>query len=87
MKSLDSKPPAPSAANSSRASGDHRLQYLSLDLVGHSAPDPKPPREPPARSSSPTEYKEIDFVKTQALKETKKELENKRKSSERSMDE
>ena len=41
---------------------------------------------PRGGNTSPTEYKEIDFVKTQALSETKKIVENKRKSSEKSID-
>ncbi len=37
-------------------------------------------------SASPTDYKEIDFIKTKALSDVRKDLDTKRKSSEKSLD-
>ena len=84
MRSLHSTPPPPKKAG--------EIQYLDLDLDIHKdSSDPE--RSPgacaksPSRTISVTEYREIDFVKTEALTQTKKEIENKRKSSEKSVDE
>lgn len=84
-KGLDSTPPPPKKPG--------EVQYLSLDLDkngSESEKSPASPRSPPQHlvgHSSPTDYKEIDFVKTKALGDMKKDLENRRKSSEKSIDE
>ena len=89
--SLLSKPPAPASSG--------EVQYLDLDLdidnndtppVFTRAPTTSAPTTLPRSVKPPpseTDYKEIDFVKTQALTEIRKDWENKRKSSEKSMDE
>lgn len=86
MKSLHSTPPAPKRPG--------EVQYLDLELE-HQEDDAGGEKSPPVFSkplptggtTTPTDYKEIDFVKTKALSETMKDVENKRKSSEKSMDE
>ncbi|ELT93630.1 hypothetical protein CAPTEDRAFT_220911 [Capitella teleta] len=75
--SLGSTPPPPKKSS--------EVQYLSLDLDKSGADPERSPASP--RSPQATDYKEIDFVKTKALGEMKKDLENRRKSSERSIDE
>ena len=56
------------------------LKYLELDLVGQPTTQHVAHTEP--RKGSPTEYREIDFVKTMALKEVKKSVEGQRKHDE-----
>ena len=64
-----------------------------MDLYHEDNPDvEKPPGStfatvPAPGNITPTDYKEIDFIKTKALSDTRKDLESKRKSSERSVDE
>ena len=85
-KSLNSTPPPPNRPG--------EVQYLDLALENNSDPERSPVfrRSPPPPANrhgkaSPTEYKEIDFVKTKALTDMKKDVESKRKSSEKSVDE
>jgi len=62
------------------------VDYLDLDH-GLSADEAGPGKSPGSRSSNGgSDYKEIDWVKTKALNETRKAVENKRKGSEKSMD-
>ena len=81
-KSLNSTPPAPQRAG--------EVQYLDLDLEEAAEETERSPvfaRSPPAPgSASPTDYKEIDFIKTKALSDVRKDLDTKRKSSEKSLD-
>ena len=85
-----SKPPPP------RKTGE--IEYIDLDLdkeglepelasPGSAARTPGGPSAARTGNTTPTDYKEIDFIKTQALSETRKDLEKKRKSREKSMDE
>ena len=76
-KSLHSTPPPPKKKD--------EIQYLDLELEENSDGErsPNTTRSPGAGSSSPTDYKEIDFIKTTALRETKSYVESKRKSSEK----
>ena len=81
---LNVTPPAP------RHKGD--IQYLDLDTehdTTHGQPS-NSNRSPPNVTGglSPTDYKEIDFLKTDALSKTIKDRQNvKRGSSEKSIDE
>ena len=84
MKSLNSTPPPPT----SKRPGE--VQYLDLDLNNEPADVEKSPvfqRSAAVRCVTPTDYKEIDFIKTKALNDLTKDLEKKRKSSEKSLDE
>jgi len=84
MKSLNSTPPPPT----SKRPGE--VQYLDLDLNSETSEAEKSPIFPKSlavRCVTPTDYKEIDFIKTKALNDMKKDLEKKRKSSEKSVDE
>ena len=81
--SLNSTPPPP------QRSGE--IQYLDLYHDDNTETE-KPVGStfatvPPPGNITPTDYKEIDFIKTKALSDTRKDLESKRKSSERSVDE
>ena len=80
-KNLNSTPPPPARPG--------EVQYLDLDLDDNSDTEKSPvfARSPPPGNVSPTDYKEIDFVKTKALTDIRKGLESKRKSSEKSVDE
>lgn len=65
---------------------DSEVNYLDLD---HGSPtdDVASGKSPGGRSSlSGSDYKEIDWLKTQALIDTRKAVENKRKGSEKSVD-
>lgn len=86
MKSLNSTPPPPT----SKRPGE--VQYLDLDLDtnrenSEAEKSPIFPKSLGVRCVTPTDYKEIDFIKTKALNDMKKDLEKKRKSSEKSVDE
>ncbi len=81
-KNLNSTPPPPA-----RSAGE--VQYVDLDMDDTSDTEKSPvfARSPPPGNVSPTDYKEIDFIKTKALTDVKRGVESKRKSSEKSPDE
>ena len=83
-KHLNSTPPPPNRAG--------EVQYLDLDL--EESEEQSRDRSPastrslaPPSADSQTDYKEIDFVKTNALCHLKKDLLSVRRSSQRSLDE
>lgn len=84
MGALNCTPPAPPAPTQ-----HGEIQYLDLALEEQSDKGKNSlcSRTLASGNVSPTDYKEIDFVKTKALNETQKDVESKRKSSERSADE
>lgn len=63
-------------------SKEGELKYLELDLVDQSNVQPKHVAHSEQRKETPTEYREIDFVKTKALSEVKKSVEGQRKHDE-----
>ncbi len=100
-KSLNSTPPAPARAGevqyldldleetggSGAAGGAPGGGGGAAGAATHEERSPVFARSPPAPgSASPTDYKEIDFVKTKALSDVRKDLDTKRKSSEKSLD-
>ena len=83
IRSIHSTPPPPKKCT---GNGNSEVQYLDLDLEKDSDDperSPIPIRSPTTGNVSPTDYKEIDFVKTMALSETIKDVESKRKSSDK----
>lgn len=69
-----STPPAP-------RSQDRELKYLDLELETNSDREPvRSPHSLQTGHSSPTEYREIDFIKTQALSDVKNDVDRQRKS-------
>lgn len=65
---------------------DASVNYLDLDH-GATSEDAGTGKSSSGRSSTAgSDYKEIDWVKTKALNETRKAVENKRKGSEKSVD-
>jgi len=60
------------------------IEYLALDFVDSHGGDTGTVEKTPGDES--TEYGEIDWVKTQALTSTRKEVETGRKFSEQSLD-
>ena len=58
------------------------LKYLELDLVDQPTSQPKHTPHQDMGHSTPTEYREIDFVKTKALSEVKRTVEGQRKHDE-----
>lgn len=69
-----STPPAP-------RSQDRELKYLDLELETNSDKEPvRSPHSLQTGHSSPTEYREIDFIKTQALSDVKNDVDRQRKS-------
>lgn len=78
-RNLNSTPPPPKKPG--------EIEYLDLGLDEPPSGKERSPviggRPPVAAGGNvtPTEYHDIDFVKTQALIETRKDLESKRKSS------
>jgi hypothetical protein len=65
---------------------DSSVNYLDLDH-GASSEDTGTGKSPSGRSSTAgSDYKEIDWVKTKALNETRIAVESKRKGSEKSVD-
>jgi len=81
MGALNCTPPAP------KSHGEIQYLDLALDEQSEKGKNSLCLRTSTSGNVSPTDYKEIDFVKTKALNETQKDVENKRKSSERSADE
>ena len=76
-------PPAPGCKG-------REIQYLYLDMDPSDA-DPKPKsstlNKSPTAAMSSTDYKEIDFIKTRALSDTRKDREHtKRTSSDKSIE-
>lgn len=67
-------PPAPKQ--------DTELKYLDLALDSNSENNTHRLTAPPPGQSTPTEYKEIDFVKTIGLQELKSKVQNDRKHDE-----
>ena len=63
-------------------SKDPELKYLELDLVDQPKSQSIHIAHPEPGMSTPTEYREIDFVKTKALSEVKKTVEGQRKHDE-----
>lgn len=58
------------------------LKYLELDLVDQPTSQPIHLTHAETGNNTPTEYREIDFVKTTALREVKKTVEGQRKHDE-----
>ncbi|KAK2161802.1 hypothetical protein LSH36_109g01023 [Paralvinella palmiformis] len=81
MGALNCTPPAP------KSHGEIQYLDLALDEQSEKGKNSLCLRTSTSGNVSPTDYKEIDFVKTKALNETQKDVESKRKSSERSADE
>ncbi|XP_013413862.1 GRB2-associated-binding protein 1 isoform X3 [Lingula anatina] len=76
VQCLQATPPAPRKQKI--------VEYLDLDLSDHSSDQEKSPRltrSPPAAQRNQTDYKEIDFLKTKALEDIKRDLDSKRKSN------
>ena len=75
--SLNCTPPAP------KRQGE--VQYLDLALENSTDKERSPMtiRSQALGNVSPTDYKEIDFIKTKALNDTQRDVESKRRSSER----
>jgi len=62
------------------------IQYADLDLMQSPGEVKKSPLAGRQIPDKPTDYEEVDMVKTQALANTKKEIETGRKFSDRSLD-
>ena len=65
---------------------DASVNYLDLDHA-NTYEDFETGKSPGSRSSTGgSDYKDIDWIKTKALNDTRKAVENKRKGSEKSVD-